>query len=277
MAETESGMDLHDYQDVAESYDEYIHNLTGVDYQEDVIKFHDELAMDYGHHGILDLGCGTGLTLIPLIQAGYRVTGIDISAEMLNVLHSKLRALPENVRRKATTLCANMSNFDLGERYSLAIIPQSGFLHLLTEQDQEQALNCIHRHLTEDGILSFNTFDPNYTWIAKNLKGSNPKPELRATYRNKRGNQEQVWNIIEYDPRQQLMEGVWIFKELDDSGNIIQQRERPVRMRWSFAPEIRHLLKLCGFEVIELYSSYKKAAREYGGWIIWIAKRTSRS
>jgi hypothetical protein len=104
------------------------------------------------------------------------------------------------------------------------------------------------------------------------LKGSNPQPELRTEYHNLRGNKEQIWNIIEYDPATQIMEGVWIFKELDSHGNIIEERERPVRMRWSFAPEIRHLLKLCGFEVMEMYSSYTKSPRKYGGWIIWVVQ-----
>jgi SAM-dependent methyltransferase len=275
LAEKENGMDLHDYQDVAESYDEYILSLTSIDHQEDVVEFHSDLAKKYGHQGIIDLGCGTGATLIPLIQAGYRVTGIDISQAMLDVLQGKLDGLPDDVRRNAATLCASMSDFDLDEKHSLAIIPQSGFLHLLTEQDQEQALRCIHRHLTPDGVLSFNTFDPNYARIAENVKGSNPQPELRAEYRNARGNHEQVWNVIEYDPTQQLMEGFWIFKELDDSGKVMEERKRPVRMRWSFAPEIEHLLRLCGFEVVEMYSSYTKEPREYGGWIIWVAKRSS--
>ena len=32
---------------------------------------------------ILELGCGTGRVLIPLAHQGYRVTGIDASAAML--------------------------------------------------------------------------------------------------------------------------------------------------------------------------------------------------
>ena len=41
---------------------------------------------------ILDLGCGSGRTAIPLAQRGYRVIGIDLSQPMLEVLQSKLDA-----------------------------------------------------------------------------------------------------------------------------------------------------------------------------------------
>jgi ubiquinone/menaquinone biosynthesis C-methylase UbiE len=134
-------MDLHDYQDVAENYDEYVLSITGIDQQEDVITFHNELAKNYGQQGIIDLGCGTGRTLIPLIQSGYRVAGIDISQAMLDVLQQKLKDIPEEDQRNATTHCANMAEFDLKEKFSLAIIPASGFIHLLTEQDQEQTFS----------------------------------------------------------------------------------------------------------------------------------------
>jgi SAM-dependent methyltransferase len=39
---------------------------------------------------VLDIGCGTGRHLIPLVQQGYAVTGIDNSAGMLAVLKQKM-------------------------------------------------------------------------------------------------------------------------------------------------------------------------------------------
>ena len=41
---------------------------------------------------ILDLGCGSGRTAIPLAERGYRVIGIDLSQAMLEVLQAKLQA-----------------------------------------------------------------------------------------------------------------------------------------------------------------------------------------
>src|SRR5213080_3462579 len=41
---------------------------------------------------LIDLGCGTGRLLIPLAQRGYRVLGVDLSAEMLTVAAAQARA-----------------------------------------------------------------------------------------------------------------------------------------------------------------------------------------
>ncbi len=41
---------------------------------------------------ILELGCGTGRALIPLAQAGYTVTGVELSPEMLHIARTKAAA-----------------------------------------------------------------------------------------------------------------------------------------------------------------------------------------
>lgn len=269
-------MDLHDYSDVAENYDRYVEGIasqTNGGLTSGFLTFHLDLAERYGAGRILDVGCGTGATLIPLIQAGYRVTGIDISDAMLNVLGRKLADLPANVRERAQLVRANMTSFRLQGQRSLALIPRSGFLHLLRSDEQERALKNICRHLLSGGILCFNTFDPNYTLIAGSLKGSNPKPFLRTEYTNVMGYRERIWNAVEFDPATQLIEGSWIFETLGKDDSVIEQRTRPVRLRWSFEPEMRHLLRLCGFEVLEIYSSYEKAPKTYGGNLIWIVRK----
>lgn len=40
---------------------------------------------------IIDLGCGTGSLAIPLAKQGFKVTGVDLSAEMLAIAYEKMR------------------------------------------------------------------------------------------------------------------------------------------------------------------------------------------
>ena len=47
---------------------------------------------------VLELGCGTGRLLFPLAEAGFPVTGVDNSSEMLNIARQRLakkRFLPK--------------------------------------------------------------------------------------------------------------------------------------------------------------------------------------
>ncbi len=270
-APLESAMDLHEHEDVAENYDFYVSALVGDD--RSLVDFHLELAQEYGQQGILDIACGTGVLLLPFVAHGYRVTGIDISQAMLSVLQRKLARLPASQQDKARLVCANMTDFHLEEGASLAIIARSGYMHLLTPQAQEQALRNIHRHLAPGGILTFNTFDPNYTMISAQLKGGETEFQIRAEYINARGRRERIWNAPQYDPEQQVVDVQWIYEELDEQGQAIGRRKRLLRLRWSFETETRHLLRLCGFRVLQVYSSYTKEPRAYGRALIWVAER----
>jgi SAM-dependent methyltransferase len=57
---------------------------------------------------LLDLGCGTGRLLVPFAQRGYRVLGVDLSEEMLNVAAEK--AAGANVA--INLLRANLAELD---------------------------------------------------------------------------------------------------------------------------------------------------------------------
>ena len=51
---------------------------------------------DNNIHAILDLGCGTGNHAIPLARRGYKVTGVDLSANMLEKAQQKTVDLSGN-------------------------------------------------------------------------------------------------------------------------------------------------------------------------------------
>jgi ubiquinone/menaquinone biosynthesis C-methylase UbiE len=264
-------MDLFEYEDVAEDYDKWV-DLTDA-HRKNFIPFHLELAKNARADRILDIACGTGAVTIPLLEAGYSVTALDLSSSMLNVLQKKLAVLPQDQGTRCTILCANMTEFKVKEKFPLAFIARSGFIHLISPEDQRKALANIHSHLLNNGILAFNTFDPHYEFISDGLKGKTVEPFLRCTYTNSRGNQERVFNQTYYDPMTQICDSNWVWEELDGVGKILSKRERPLRIRWTFKKEMEYLLELSGFKVLNVYGSYDKEPPAYGKWLIWVCQK----
>ena len=127
-------MDLHDYEIVAENYDLYMGTL-GQDNHEKFTKFYFNLCEQHNSKNVMDLACGTGLLSIPLVEKGIKVTAVDISQKMLDVLKSK---------NKNSSLIRienqNMIDLEINDLYSMIIIARSGFMHLLTPDDQRKAL-----------------------------------------------------------------------------------------------------------------------------------------
>ena len=105
-------MDLHDYRDVAENYDAYLDVMTSEhDSYEGFQDFYLDLARTHGQAGTLDVACGTGAVLLPLLQAGLDAEGTDISEAMCDVTRRKAEALGLHPRVFAANMTDLLSSY----------------------------------------------------------------------------------------------------------------------------------------------------------------------
>ena len=265
-------MDLHDYEDVAENYDLYLDVMyKDQDNHAGFKDFYLDLAREYGNGGCIDIACGTGAVLLHLAQNGINIDGTDLSEAMCKVSAEKAKALGLNL----DIFPANMTDFTSDKKYSLAIIARSGFMHLCTPELQKAALLNIRKNLTEGGILTLNTFDPFPIIQAQQMQTKDTDYSFRLEYVNKQGQREKIYNAISYDCITQVMSGNWKFETLDDKGNVIAERIRPLKMRQTYRQEMKYLAELCGFEVLALYDGYNKQPAKDGTIaknLIWVLK-----
>jgi len=109
----------------------------------------ESLAVHYGLKGtrLLDLGCGTGKSFLPLLRRGYSVTACDLSPSMLAI-----------ARRKAPSAVLHEADLRdlpaLGE-FDLVTALDDPLNYMLTESDLESALHGIARNLAPDGVAIF--------------------------------------------------------------------------------------------------------------------------
>ena len=259
-------MDLHDYRDVAENYDAYLDVMYSEhDSYEGFLDFYLDLARTYGKRGTIDVACGTGAVLLHLLEAGLDAEGTDISQAMCDVAREKAAALGLCPR----VFPANMTDFRSDRKYSLAIIARSGFMHLLTPEDQRKALLNLRDCLTEDGVLTLNTFAPHPIFQAQQMRTGPDDYTFRLEYTNREGRRECIYNAISYDPGTQIMSGNWRFDTLGPDGEVVDRRIRPLKMRQTYKQELLYLIELCGLEVVDLFGDYH-GSREDTGRYVWV-------
>ena len=112
----------------------------GIDYLEQAI------ARCAARERALDAGCGTGRPLTRhLVEAGFAVTGIDLSAGMLELAR---QAVPEAQLRRA-----DLRRFDEGARYDLVLAWDS--LFHLPYGDQRRATHHLLSLVAARGVILF--------------------------------------------------------------------------------------------------------------------------
>ena len=117
---------------------------------------------------VLDVACGTGRILLPCLEAGVDIEGLDLFEPMLARLRSKATALGLAPRLHQ----ADMSVFSLPRRFALVMIPFNAFIHNTTQEAQISCLECCLQHLSPGGELVFDTFFPSIEIIGAPAKHS---------------------------------------------------------------------------------------------------------
>jgi len=199
---------------------------------------------------ILELACGTGRVLLSLAQEGYRLTGADNSAAMLDRASQKIAAA--GLEGQVTLVAQDMRDLHLAERFNLAFAVSNSFLALLTPDDQVAALQGIHRHLNPGGLLLLDLFNPD---PARLLESDGSLVLEKVMVAPETGHRLLKLRSQRVDLARQLIEVTVLIDEVDDRGHV-RRTIFPFSLRYLFRPELELLLHQAGLEVEAIYGSY---------------------
>ena len=113
---------------------------------------------------VLDVCCGTGRILLPCLQAGVDIEGLDYLADLCEMLDT-LRQKADELGLSPRLHQADMSDFDLPRHYALVMIPFNAVGHNMTQEAQIRCLSLCRQHLMPGGLLAFDTFFPSLAII----------------------------------------------------------------------------------------------------------------
>lgn len=196
----------------------------------------------------LELGCGNGRLLIPLIQKGHKLTGLDNSLDMLDILTERCSKLPASISARVTLIHADMTDFKLNKLFPLIFIPLNTFLGLSKESQRLEMLRCVKQHLEKNGSFVID------------ISISNPLAESSAP----------IFDLFE--SKKSDMKNISISQEFPGSTNetkfinffnIFYKGEEQIAITVSMTEEwcanyysLFNLLKDSGFKITTAYSNY---------------------
>ncbi len=104
---------------------------------------------------VLELGCGTGIHGALLAEAGYEVTGLDLSEDMLVMAGQRVGGLPPDIAGRVRFLRGDARDFRLDGKFDAVI----ALFHVMSYQQGNDDLRAVFarvkEHLAPGGVFIF--------------------------------------------------------------------------------------------------------------------------
>ena len=219
---------------------------------------------------VLELACGTGRVLIPIAQEGVKIAGLDISKEMLDIARKKIEKLDENTKGDIEITQGDMRKFELKRKFSMIYIAFRSFQSLLTKQNQGACLECVNRHLEDNGLFILDLFAPKHDLLAQ---------VKRSLYLDKFYDKENGVYITrraedEYDLANQTLKENRFYEWTDKHGKF----HREIwffELAYLFRYEAELLLEKYGFKIENVFGDFDKSPYNYySGEQIFVARKS---
>ncbi len=194
---------------------------------------------------VLEAGVGTGRIFLPAFDSGADIYGIDYSKNMLEVLKSKLPA-----KEHHRVWIDDIRKFDTGKAFKLVISPFRVFQHLLTIEDQLNALDSIYNVLEPGGRLIFDVFNPDLKRITHPVENV---LEFDGEYLP--GHKLQRFFSVNYDNLIQQMD--LTFKFIWEEGGLEKTDTFSTKLRYYFRYELENLIGRTKFNLENIYGNFK--------------------
>ncbi len=186
---------------------------------------------------IIDLACGTGTLAIALAQAGYNVTGLDLSEPMLAQAKRKQQALDLKNELSLTWLQGDMRYFLTDTPYDAVLCHHDSLNHLSNETELRAVFLQAAQALKPGGLFLFdlNTLDNFQTF----WNGAD-------TYE---GPNYQLKTVSSFDENLGKASVQFLVNEYTDSGELISRQEEVVERYFNEAAAEKYLLAADFYEI----------------------------
>jgi SAM-dependent methyltransferase len=213
--------------------------------------FHQLLAHNPGP--ALDVGCGTGRLLVPLLKAGFVVDGVDISPDLLAVC----RKNAEQAGLQPRLFQQAMQELALPHTYQSILVPCQAFYLVVDRAEAIETLNRFYHHLEPGGVLAFTLPSPFEKDGPDWNHGSFPAGWVTVSrFDRADGSQIEEANLIEqFDRVEQIATGKVRFRILE-AGEVVQEEIYPWNGRHYFRNEVLAMLESARFTDIRVYGDF---------------------
>ena len=244
------------YKNLAASYDRLTND---VDY-EATVEFYMEILRREGlsPRTVVDLACGTGSVTEILARKGYRVTGVDMSEEMLTEAAMKTM----DMEQPPMYSCQLLQNLRLPRGVDMAVCALDSLDYILDPADCKEAIRRTYKALNPGGIFIFDVNTPEKLRAMDDQVFLDEDDDVYCVWR---GEFDEETNICSY--------GMDLFQR---EGNMWRRSFEEHREYAYSREQLTGFLKDAGFTHIEVYADRLFEAPREGEQRIYFKARKGK-
>jgi SAM-dependent methyltransferase len=195
-----------------------------------------------GARSILELGCGTAAHAEHFVRAGRRVTGVDLSENMVSKAMARFAEKPADERERFRARTGNASDYHSDEIHDAAV----SLFHVASYQTSNAALRGYFRSartaIRDGGVFVFDF------WHGPGVLSDRPRHVVREEKGAGCTVTRRTEPVLRAD--RNVVEVHYGFT-VTDNDNTVREFAEVHPMRYLFLPEIGLLADEAGFEVVE--------------------------
>jgi len=188
---------------------------------------------------IFDLGCGTGLHDGELSKRGYRITGLDLSREMIDIARGR--------NPNDEFIVGDMSNFNLNQKFDAVICMFSAMGYLTKNRQIESFFSSVKNHLNIGDLIILDVW--NGLGVMNELPTSREKIAKMENLRIVRK------SFPDLDSKNHINNVKFLVKVFEKK-KLIDEYEENHKVRFFFPQELRKYAEDAGFEILHLCPSF---------------------
>ncbi|HVU52051.1 MAG TPA: class I SAM-dependent methyltransferase [Polyangia bacterium] len=228
----------------------------------DDVRFYRMLAEERGGP-VLDLGCGTGRLLVPLLGDGHVVVGVDHAPAMLSRAASRVARLPPSRRRRALLVRGDLARLPLAAsaRFAFAVVAFHGIQHLVDDDALSTLLARARDALIPGGWLAFDVFAPDPAFLARVVAAGPERRWHRTLFRHPTGGRREAYTATyALDARRRTLLTTFHYQPVDALGRR-RGPERHARLchRQLTPTEVADFLTRSGLELLQSWGDFRGA------------------
>jgi SAM-dependent methyltransferase len=241
-------------------YPEYPENIDDVlpfqGLKNDIEKYLD-LAAEM-QSDILELCCGTGRVAIPLLIAGYNVTAVDFTKDLLQQMGNKINKI-KKIPGRADIVLQDITRLELDKKdFGFVIMAFNSLLCITDFNGQLEALQKASEHMRTGGILALDLMNP----LSLNFHGDGTVSPFFTRKNIHNGNIYTRFAAVGAMNENQVQKLYGWYDEIDETGTV---KRRHYEMAWKpvFRFEIQLMLERAGFRIRNIYGGHKNEPFSY--------------